>query len=147
LDDYTATVNPVSITLSDLNATYPSGYFAIVYVGGFNANTGASITDGNTTFFYKPLASPTAPVTFVQTTQTSDLGSGNNPTAQYAVFGSLESPLTSDSVTFTLNTLSGGGAGLGGVQIVSVPEPASAALVGMGAVLFLLRRQRVKKAV
>jgi hypothetical protein len=145
LDDYTTTVNPVSITLSDLNATYASGYFAIVYVGGFNANTGASISDGSSTYYYKPLPSPSAPVTFQQTTQTSDLGAGNNPTAQYAVFGSIGSPLTANSITFTLDTLSGGGSGLGGIQIVAVPEPSSAALLMLAVGLRLVGR-RLRRA-
>jgi hypothetical protein len=142
LDDYTTTASPVSVTLSDLNATFSSGYFAIVYVGGFNANTGASITDGTTTYFYRPLPSPSAPVNFVQTLQTTDLGDGNNPTAQYAVFGSYASPLTADSITFTLDTLYGGGAAIGGLQIVAVPEPASFSLALMGGLGLLLLAQR-----
>lgn len=142
LDDYTTTANPVSVTISDLNATFSSGYFAIVYVGGFNANTGASITDGTTTYFYRPLPSPSAPVSFVQTLQTTDLGDGNNPTAQYAVFGSYASPLTADSITFTLDTLYGGGAAIGGLQIVAVPEPASFSLALMGGLGLLLLAQR-----
>ena len=145
LDDYTTTVNPTSITLSDLNATFTQGYFVIAYVGGFNSLTGASITDGATSYFYR--ANPTPPVgpygAFTQTTQTIDLGAGNNPIAQYAVFGSSSSPLTGNSITLTLDTLAGGGAGLGGVQIVGVPEPAIASLsVVAGLMLFLRRKNR-----
>ncbi len=145
LDDYPTTTLPVSITLSDLNATYASGYYAIVYVGGFNASTGASIMDGTTTYFYRPLPAPVAPVTFVQTTQTTDLGAGNNPTAQYAVFGSVSSPLTANSVTFTVNALYPGtaGAGLGGVQLLAVPEPSAGLTLGMGlGLVALVRRLR-----
>ena len=40
------------------------------------------------------------------------------PEANYAVFGSAESPLTADSVTFTIDTLHGGGAALCAVQLV-----------------------------
>lgn len=135
LDDYTTTTTPVSMTLSDLNATFTAGYYAIVYVGGFNANTGASITDGSSTFFYRVDPAPVAPYgSFVRTTQTTDLGLGNNPIAQYAVFGSSSSPLTANSITFTLDTLYGGGSGLGGVQLVAVPEPSAAMtlLLGVG---------------
>lgn len=143
LDDYTTTTTPVSLTLSDLNATFTLGYYAIVYVGGFNANTGASITDGTSTFFYRPDPAPVAPYgAFVQTTQITDLGAGNNPIAQFAVFGSQASPLTSDSITFTLDTLSGGGAALSGVQIVAVPEPTVGVLLLSGAALLALRRRK-----
>ncbi len=143
LDDYTTTPTPTSITMSDLNATFALGYYAIVYVGGFNANTGGSITDGTTTYFYRPDPVPVAPYgSFVQTTQTTDLGAGNNPIAQFAVFGSAVSPLTADSITFTLDTLAGGGAALGGVQIIAVPEP-TAAVLGLlaGGTLLALRRR------
>lgn len=145
LDDYTTTTTPVSITLSGLDATYASGYFAIVYVGGFNANTGASITDGTTTYYYRPDPAPVSPYgTFAQTSQTTDLGSGNNPIAQYAVFGSPSTPLSADSVTFTMDTLYGGGSGLCGVQLVAAPEPASATIALMGGVglMILWRRGR-----
>jgi hypothetical protein len=141
LDDYTTTVNPASLTLSHLNATFTGGYFAIVYVGGFNANTGASITDGTSKYYFRPLPTPVAPVSFTATTQTTDLGAGNNPIAQYAVFGSFASPLTADSITFTLDTLAGGGAGLGGLQIIAVPEPTTAAMLLSGVLLLALRRR------
>lgn len=136
VDDYTATLNPTQMSFSNLNANFPGGYFAIVYLTGFNANDGASITDGTTTYYYQPVdfTAGSWDGTLVQTTTTSDLGSGNAPVAQYAVFGSEQAPLTADSVTFTLNALYGGGAGIGGAQLVSaVPEPAALALIGVTA--------------
>jgi hypothetical protein len=145
LDDYTATVNPTTLTLSQLNASFPLGYYAIVYLSGFDLNDGASISDGPTTFYYQTVnfASSTWDGTLVQTTTTTDLGSGNAPVAQYAVFGAPTSPLTADSVTFTLDTLYGGGSGLGGVQIVAVPEPSTAITLGAGlGLVALLRRRR-----
>ena len=143
LDDYTTTTTPTSITLSDLNATFGGGYFAVLYFGGFNGNTGASISDGSTTFFFRPDPAPVNPYgAFMQTTQTSDLGAGNNPIAQYAVFGSSASPLTTDSVTFTIDTLSGGGSGLCGVQLVAVPEPSTVTYLISGLALISIQRRR-----
>ena len=105
LDDYPATVNPTSATLTGMNANFPNGYKVIVYVGGFNANTGASISDGTTTFYYRNLPTPVAPVSFVQTTTTTAPGGANiAPIAQYAVFGD-STLLTNNSITLTLNSL------------------------------------------
>lgn len=118
LDDYPATVNPTSITLTNLNASFPNGYKVIVYVGGFNANRGASISDGTTTYYYRVDPAPVIPYgTFARTTQTTDLGATNNPIAQYAVFGDSVL-LTSDTLTLTLDALYNGGAGLCGFQVV-----------------------------
>jgi hypothetical protein len=145
IDDYTGTVNPTSLTLSELNASFPLGYFAVVYLSGFNLNDGASITDGTSTFYYQPVnfAVDTWDGTLVQTTTTTDLGSANAPVAHYAVFGSPASPLSADSVTFTLDTLYGGGSGLGGVQIVAVPEPSTGMVLGVGlGLVALVRRWR-----
>lgn len=141
---------PTTLTLNNLNANFANGYWIIAYVGGFNGNNGASISDGTDTYFYQnPNPPPTPPVTLVQTTQTTDLGVGNEPVAQYAVFGSSSSLLTSDSLTLTLSTVSGaaGGEALGGFQIigapVAVPEPSSMALglVGGFGLLVVMRRK------
>lgn len=118
LDDYPATVNPTSATLTGLNTNFPNGYKVIVYVGGFNTMTGGRVSDGTTTNYYRVLPSPVAPVTFTQTTQTTDLGLGNNPIAQYAVFGGM-TLLTNNSLTLTVKAL-GGSAGLCGLQVVGV---------------------------
>lgn len=121
-DDYTTTPTPCSFTISNLNANFPNGYKVIVYVGGFLTCTNASISDGTTTYYLRPVntaAAATNAVTagFSRTTQTSNLGGGNNPIAQYAVFGD-PTLLTSDVRTFTIDTLVGGGSGLCGFQIV-----------------------------
>jgi len=139
-----------TITLNNLNANFANGYWIIAYIGGFNAATGGSISDGTSTYFYRPDPAPVNPYgTFVQTTQTTDLGAGANPIAQYAVFGSSSSPLTSDSLTLTLATSTGaaGGEAFGGFQIIGaaapVPEPAplSLALLG-GAGLWIIGRRK-----
>ncbi|MED6298921.1 MAG: sulfatase-like hydrolase/transferase [Verrucomicrobiota bacterium] len=123
VDDFTGTNSPTSITFAGLNATFPDGYRAIVYVGGYLGNRGASISDGNSTFYYQTSASPTAPVTFVQTTTVTDDGDGTAPEAHYVIFGTDESPLLNDSITFTIDTLYGGGSFIGGIQIMGESVP------------------------
>ena len=118
VDDFTGTNSPTSVTFMGLNATFPDGYKAIVYVGGYLGNRGTSISDGKSTFYYQTPASPTAPVTFVQTTTVTDDGDGTAPEAHYAIFGTDESPLLIDSITFTIDTLYGGGSFIGGIQIM-----------------------------
>lgn len=113
IDDYTGTANPTTVTLSDISATFPGGYKAIVYLNGFNTNAGASISNGTSTYYFRADPAPSAPVSLVKTTQTTDLGAGNGPIAQYAVFEG-----GSDSVSFTLETLYGGGATIGGIQLI-----------------------------
>ncbi|NDV61668.1 hypothetical protein G0Q06_04320 [Puniceicoccales bacterium CK1056] len=117
---YTGTANPVTTAFSGLNTTFPTGYYAVVYLTGFIGNTGASITNGTDTYYYQTPNPASLPDPLVQTTQTTDLGDGLNPEAQYAVFGSSGSPLTADAITFTIDALYGGGAGVGGVQLVGV---------------------------
>ena len=132
-DDYTAAVNPTSVTLTNLATHFPYGYKLIVYVGGFNSLSNASISDGTSTFYYQTLKTPVAPVTFFRTTTTSNPGNINAPVAQYAVFGE-PTLLTANSVTLTVDTLFGGGAGLCGVQIVglSVDDPLPSLLTSEG---------------
>ena len=141
IDDYTGTVNATTLTLSQLNATFANGYKVIVYLGGFNSNEGASISDGTTTYYYQAADNPSAPVTFVATTDTSDDGRGTAPEAQYAVFGSDSSPLTGDSITFTLDTLYGGGSAITAVQIVGIPEPGIPLLILSGVLPVFVRRR------
>jgi hypothetical protein len=143
---------PTTLTLNNLNANFANGYWLLVYVGGYNANTGSSISDGATTYFYRPDPAPTNPYgAFVQTTQTTDPGVGNEPVAQYAVFGSSSSPLASDSLTLTFSTVSGaaGGGAIGGFQIIGapapVPEPASSAVVALGGLGLLVGAQRRRR--
>ena len=158
IDDYRATVPSTSATFSGLNETFPKGYIAIVYVGGYLKNTGASITDGNIKYFYQTPSAPVAPVDFIQTTSTTDNGEGSAPEAHYAVFGTNESPLISDSVTFTIDTLYGGGTFIGGVQIIgesisgepiktAIPIPISEPIIEIDSHLNLLTISKLNPSV
>ncbi len=132
-----------TFTVSDINASFPDGYFVVAYFSGFLNCTGASVSDGTDTFYFRPLNSGNIGSfngTLTETTQTTDLGANNNPFAQYAVFGSTATPRTADSLTFTVTMLSGtGGAGLGGLQIVAVPEPSTVSFLAFGFGLLALR--------
>lgn len=139
---FSGTGGAVTMQLNNLNAEFPSGFYAIVYVNGAPANTGAGISDGTTTYFFQT-ANP-RDLTPVQITDTVD--DGVYLVGNYAVFGSSEAPLTADSVTFSIPTGSvlDTNAGIGGVQLVAIPEPSAGALMVGGAVLALLlvRRRR-----
>ena len=105
-----------SFTFSEIPYT---NYKVIAYLTGYNAtNTQASISDGTTTYWWRP--QPYGPA-LNQTTDT-DASDGVDQ-ASYAVFGTDENPLTGSS--FTLQALLGSsataGAGIGGFQIVEIP--------------------------
>lgn len=119
----TATANRPTFTLANLNANFPAGYKVIVYVSGFLNVANAYVSNGTTTFYYRSASNSTEVASVVAaglfpTTQTTDLGNGNNPLAQYAVFGDSVL-LTNDTMTFTLGgTAVGSGAWIAGFQIV-----------------------------
>lgn len=111
----------------NLDQNFPDGYFVIVYIMAFikDPTTAGSVTNGRTTFYFRPPADNQTPVTpdlLLQTTVTSDPGAGNYPEAHYAVFGSKELPLSSPFLSIRIGHVGGGGVGLGGVQIVSASD-------------------------
>ena len=112
-----------AIVAYNLSPNFPGGYYVIAYLTGFIKNTDALATDGIRTFYYQT-PNP-APASFtvddlVETTVTTDPGAGNAPFAQYAVFGSVDEPLTAGDITIRVDALFGGGVGIGGLQIVAV---------------------------
>ena len=95
-----------------------ANYKVVAYLTGYNAtNTQASISDGTTTYWWRP--QPYGPA-LNQTTDT-DTSDGIDQ-ASYAVFWTDENPLTGSS--FTLQALLGSsataGAGIGGFQIIEI---------------------------
>lgn len=124
---YTGTADDPGTALSfyNLAENFPDGYFIIVYITGFLPNEGASITNGRTTYYYRPAADNKTQLTpegLMQATDTADPGAGNFKEAHYAVFGSKELPITADFYKVRLDCLAGGGAALCGAQIVSASE-------------------------
>jgi hypothetical protein len=113
---YVATANEVSMSILNLNAEYPDGYYIILYVNGATACEGAAVTDGTTTYYFKPKAVQEAtPVQITDTNPDDGYDVGN-----YIVFGSAEAPLMADATTFTIPTGSvlTNNAGIAGAQIV-----------------------------
>jgi hypothetical protein len=123
-----------AVTVSDLNATFTDGYYVIAYLTATNSQSGTAVLDDGTpesvTF-----VSPAAPDATLNEVTTLD------PNGNYTIFGSESSPLTADSFTLTVTNLTTGRTGLGGLQVVAIPEPGSLALAGVGTVLILARRR------
>jgi hypothetical protein len=134
---FTANAGP-SITIS---AIPYNNYKVITYLTGYNATTTqASISDGTTTYWWRPQPFGAG------LNQTTDTDPSNGiDQASYAVFGTDQDPLTGNSVT--LQALLGpdatAGAGIGGFQIVEVvPEPSTGLLSLLAIAGVALRRQR-----
>jgi hypothetical protein len=115
---YPGTTSNTRFTLSGLNGTF-SEYKIIVYLSGFSGNTEAAVDDGSTTYYFQT-ANP-ASATLVQTTDTNS-GDGYD-VANYAVFDGL----TADSITIALTGVVGGGASIGGFQVVATTNVPPAA--------------------
>ena len=127
-----------SITISEIPY---ENFKVIAYLTGYNAtNTQASISDGTTTYWWRP--QPYGPA-LNQTTDTD--ASDGIAQGNYATFGSEQNPLTGNTVTLqaTLGESATAGAGIGGFQIVEVvPEPSTGllSLLALAGVVFLRQR-------
>ncbi|NDV61469.1 hypothetical protein G0Q06_03295 [Puniceicoccales bacterium CK1056] len=164
-----STSGPVSVTLSNLNTDFPNGYYAIVYLTGEKptyefpldtngdpipdgngksyvinkatpGNTGATITDGASTFYFQSpdlmhsslvrLTDPSPVFHYfnypLQRTSQTSPPAADYPEATFVVFG----PYSDDAVTFTLDNIAGEDAAIGGIQVFDLaalplsPDPA-----------------------
>jgi len=99
----------------------------IVYLTGAQNNFASSITDGTDLYYFKTLnVSGNFNGTLTQTTDMTYDGTGASvDVAQYAVFGNEASPLTTDSITLTVDSLLNAAAAIGGVQIVGMDPSVS----------------------
>lgn len=128
--------NPLTLTLSDLSATFTT-YDVIVYGTGFSGGEGGNqgaYSDGTSTY-YMQRPNP-ADSSFIQSTDI-DLGDGVD-IANYVRF----SGLTADTATITVSMVNVA-TGIGGFQIVgeAIPEPATMLLVGLGSLIGLRRKK------
>lgn len=128
------------ITITDINATY-ANYDVIVY---YAYNQGSShefdLSVGGGTAVHIQHGGQNA------TAGASDLGinnyltngpsNGTDPSHWHRFTG-----LSADSITFNVSNRSGR-TGFTGFQIVQVPEPSSAALLGLGGLALILRRRK-----
>ena len=118
---HVSSAGEVQVRIDGLKANFPNGCYAVVYLTGETANTGASINDGIETRWFS--TNVRSPYTLSPTTQASDLGPGNNPVATVAQFGSPSSPIATDHLTLTLDNASGGAAAIAGIQLVGLADP------------------------
>ena len=148
-----AQINDTAIKAGQLFSTPNSGplitiseipyenFKVIAYLTGYNAtNTQASISDGTTTYWWRPKPFAAALSQTNDTDATDGIAQGN-----YAIFGTELNPLTSNSVTLQalLGESATAGAGIGGFQIVEVvPEPSTGLLSLLALAAVALRRQR-----
>jgi hypothetical protein len=140
---FAATATATTLTFNNLTTAFPDGFYAIVYVSGAAANSGARVTDGTTSFYFK--TSDPASVTPVLITTTTDPGAGNYQVGNYAKFGSNSAPLIGNTISFSIpvGSIQSNNAGIGGVQLIAVPEPATYALfTGLALLGFTLWRRR-----
>lgn len=153
---YLAAGKEVHLTAANLNANFADGYKVIAYLGGQSGNTASevSLTLGSaadydngintTTYSYRTRFNPDAAgdagfhgindsrVGIASATSTT------TTVAEYAVFDNL----SADTFTLSINGNSGGPAGLGGIQIVAIPEPATLGFMGIaGSGLLFLRKR------
>ena len=99
-----------------------ANYKIIVYLTGFNGNNASFVSDGNSTFYWDPKAFSSI---LTETLQTTYEEGTDAVKSNYAVFGSVAAPLTDTSIKISFGLAPGasGGGGIGGFQIVSLPDP------------------------
>ena len=150
-----AEVNAAHVELSNLNQAYAQGYDLVVYLSGDSGNLGASVTvnegvnhtgydrsTGDNYWFKTANTSSTFANGWREGTLTGATAPGSTgaafPVADYVVYEGL----TADSLTITVQAELGNKAGIGGFQVVAIPEPATMGFLGMAStgILFLRRK-------
>jgi hypothetical protein len=128
----------LTLTLTGLSAT--ADYTIITYVSSlyFAAPAVGSVSDGASTFYYKP-TNGTGLTSFVQGTATTEASA---EAANYVEFDGVTG-LTTQVLTIADASADGGLPALMAFQIIEVPEPSTYALLGLAcAGVFLVVRRR-----
>ena len=141
----------VHMTLDNLNANFPDGYIVFAHVGGQSENTGASVslTQGTAadwdaglstdSYYFKTRWNPAGFTTPVQATDLTSSVGANTTVADYALF---DAGYNADQITITVDAIEGGWAGLGGVEVIAIPEPATIGFMSISTVGLLFMRKR-----
>ena len=116
-------------------------YDLIVYFSADVAGREGTVTDGTTTYSFNTVGPASVGGVNALLLQTLDTGGTYTTAANYAIFSNLSSASLSVTVQMRDNDEWGG---IAGVQLVAIPEPASAAalLGGLGLLAALTRRRR-----
>jgi hypothetical protein len=133
--------NTATITLSGVNA---GTYDLLAYIANDDNNlVQAAYTVGATTYYANEQAGVSN--TF---TQADGLTTDAPITGNYVEFDNISVPTNNGTITLTYEAYestdgNNGAAAVNGLQLAQVvPEPASASVIGLGALLFLRRRSR-----
>lgn len=110
-------------------------YDLYVYFSSDTAGRAGTVNVGSTTYDFSTLGLPSISGANAVLTPTTDTG-GANPGADYAVFSGLS------GASQTINVSIPNWGGIAGFQIVSVPEPGTLALAGMGCLTLLSLARR-----
>lgn len=143
------------VTISGLNENFSDGYQVLVYLGGASENTGASVSltqsadpadwdvANDDTYWFKTRWTPAGYTTPVVATDTTSSVGANTTVADYALFdGGAQGYYDSDSFTITVDGISGGWAGIGGIEIIAIPEPATFGFITVASAGLLFLRKR-----
>ena len=123
-------------TYASATSQLPNGAITDYGDSGTGLPNGGSVTDGTTTYYWDNHAAHGDFTGYIQVTDTDN--SDGYDIGQYVIF----SGLTADSLSLSYETLTAGGGGIAGVQIVAVPEPGYFALGGALLALALVVRRR-----
>lgn len=115
-------------------------YSVIVYFSSDAAGREGDVTDGTSTYSFNTVGIASVSGVNALLAQTTDTGGTYGTTANYAIFAGLSGAAQTFTVQMRDNDEWGG---IAGIQLVSVPEPSSAAaLVGVAGLAFASIRRR-----
>jgi len=151
----TAEQNAAHVELSNLNQAYSQGYDLVVYVSGDSGNLGASVTvnegvihtgydrESGANFWYKTAnTSSTFANGWRQGTVTGATAPGSTGAAYAVADYVVYEGLTADSLLLTVQGELGNKAGIGGFQVVAIPEPATVGFMAVASSGLLFLRKR-----